>query len=63
MNQKWFSPALLLILGLALATAAVGQDQNRLQKRTIQLNSDLTAQVIAVGRDITSDVGLSLVIS
>jgi len=37
---------------VALAVAAVAQDME-LQKRTIQLNSDLTAQVISVARDNT----------
>jgi len=37
---------------VAVAAAAAGQDE-ALQKRTIQLNSDLTAQVLVMGRDST----------
>ena len=37
---------------VAVAAAAAGQDEG-LQKRTIQLNSDLTAQVLVMGRDST----------
>jgi hypothetical protein len=36
-----------------LAAAAAGGQDAALQKRTIQLNSDLTAQVLVMGRDST----------
>jgi hypothetical protein len=44
--------ALVASLVLFVSAAAGGQDQ-ALQKRTIQLNSDLTAQVLVMGRDNT----------
>jgi hypothetical protein len=37
---------------VAVAASAAGQDEV-LQKRTIQLNSDLTSQVLVMGRDNT----------